>query len=152
MISYYRMSCYNYTVPSSPPRDVTVESHNPASLMLSWRPPPQRERNGPIIGYVVQYTRVGSNDTISVNVTSGSTHTISGLVAYVNYSVIVAAMTVNGTGPFSDHPVVGRSGEDCELVCLLCINYVIDNIISRELLYILKCVPEMIFEFKKDRD
>ena len=46
--------------------------------------------------------------------TSVRTVTISELAPYVNYSVIVDAMTVNGTGPFSD-PVVGRSGEDCEL-------------------------------------
>ena len=108
------MSCYNSTVPSLSPRNVMVESYNPASLMVSWRPPPARHRNGPIAGHVIQYTRVGSSDMISVNVTSGTTHTISGLVAYVNYSVIVAAMTVNGTGPFSDPPVVGRSGEDGE--------------------------------------
>ena len=50
-----------------------------------------------------------------VNVTNGTTHILSGLVAYVNYSVIVAAMTVNGTGPFSDPPVVERSGEDSKL-------------------------------------
>ena len=109
------MSCYNSTVPSSPPQDVMVDSHNPASLMVSWKLPPKRNHNGPITGHVIQYTRVGSSDMMSVNVTSGTTHTISGLVAYVNYSVIVAAMTVNGTGPFSDPPVVGRSGEDGEL-------------------------------------
>ena len=109
------MSCYNSTVPSSPPRNVMVESYNPASLMVSWRPPLARHRNGPITGHVIQYTRVGSSDMISVNVTSGTTHTISGLVAYVNYSVTVAAMTVNGTGPFNDPPVVGRSGENGEL-------------------------------------
>ena len=51
---------------------------------------------------------------MSMNVTSGTTHTISGLITYVNYSVIVAAMTINGTGPFSDPPVVGMSGEDGE--------------------------------------
>ena len=113
------MSCYNSTVPSSPPRDVMVESHNPASLNVSWRVPVQRDRNGPITSYVIQYTRVGSSDMMSMSVTgetNGTTvMTISGLVAYVNYSVIVAAMTVNGTGPFSDPPVVGRSGEDGEL-------------------------------------
>ena len=109
------MSCYNSTVPSSPPRDVMVESHNPASLNVSWDPPVRRDRNGPITGHVIQYTRFGSSDIMSVNVTSGTTRIISGLVAYVNYSVIVAAMTVNGTGPFSDPPVVGRSGEDGEL-------------------------------------
>ena len=109
------MSCYNSTVPSSPPQDFMVESYNPASLMVSWQPPLEIDRNGPIIGYVIQYTRVGSSDMMSVNVTNGTTHTISGLVAYVNYSVIVAAMTVNGTGPFSNPPVVGRSGENGEL-------------------------------------
>ena len=92
-----------------------VESHNPASLMVSWRPPGQRHRNGDITDYMINYTRVGSSDMMSVNVTSGTTRTISGLVAYVNYSVVVAAMTVNGTGPFSDPPVVGRSGKDGEL-------------------------------------
>ena len=108
------MSCYNSTVPSSPPRDVIVESYNPASLQVSLQPPLERSRNGPITGYVIQYTRVESSDMMNEIVTSGTTHTISGLVAYVNYSVIVAAMTVNGTGPFSDPPVVGRSGEDSE--------------------------------------
>ena len=73
-----------------------MESHNPASLKVSWQLPPNRDRNGPITGHVIQYARVGSSDMMSVNVTSGTTHTISGLVAYVNYSVIVAAMTVNG--------------------------------------------------------
>ena len=107
------MSCYNSTVPSSPPRDVMVESHNPASLMVSWDPPMRRDRNGDITGYVIQYTVVGSSDMMNMNVV-GDTRliTIPELVAYVNYSVIVAAMTVNGTGPFSDPPVVGRTGED----------------------------------------
>ena len=103
--------CYNSTAPSSPPLNVMVESHNIASLNVSWQPPIARNRNGPNT-YVIQYTEFESNDMTSVNVTSETTHTISGLVAYVDYSVIVAAMTVNGTGPFSDPPVVGRSGED----------------------------------------
>ena len=111
------MSCYNSTVPSLSPRDVMVESHNPGSLMVSWRPPFQGYRNGPITGYTINYTRVGSSDVMSINVTgpNGRTVTISELAPYVNYSVAVAAMTVNGTGPFSDPPVVRRSGEDSEL-------------------------------------
>ena len=93
-----------------------MESHNPASLNVSWLPPVQRNRNGPITGFVIQYTRVGSSDMMSVNVNSGTTHTISGLVVVTEYSVTVAAMTVNGTGPFSDPPVVGRSGEYGEII------------------------------------
>ena len=110
------MSCYyTATVPSSQPLRIIVEAYDPASLLVIFQQPPLIDHNGPITGYMVKYTRVGSSDMMSMNVTSGTTHTISGLVAYVNYSVIVAAMTVNGTGPFSDPPVVGRSGEDSEL-------------------------------------
>ena len=111
------MSCYNSTVPSSPPQNVMVISVNPASLMVSWEIPSTINYNGPIIGHVIRYTRDGTSDIMNVN--SGTTHTISGLVAFVNYSVTVATVNVNGTGPFSD-PVVGRSGEDSELNYLYC--------------------------------
>ena len=114
IISCQRMSCYNSTVPSSPPQNVMGTSVNPASLMVSWQPPLMIDHNGPIT-YMIQYTRVGTSDMMNVNVNSGTTqYTISGLVAYVDYSVIVAAVNVNGTGTFSNR-VVGRSGEDGEL-------------------------------------
>ena len=106
------MSCYNFTVPSSPPQNVMVTSVNPASLMVSWDPPPPIDHNGPIT-YMIQYTRDGTSDMMNVN--SGTMERISGLVAFVEYSVTVAARTVNGTGPFSNPPVVERSGEDSEL-------------------------------------
>ena len=108
------MSCYNSTVPSSPPQNVMVTSVNPASLMVSWDPPPMIDHNGPIT-YRIQYTRAGTSDMMSVNVNNGTTYTISGLVAFVDYSIIVAARTVNGTGPISGPPVVQRSGEDSKL-------------------------------------
>ena len=110
----------NSTDPSSPPRDVLVESYNPASLNVSWQPPSEIDHNGPITGYVINYTRIESRDMMSVNVNDSHRHILLELVAYVNYSVIVAAMTVNGTGPFSDPPMVVRSGEDGELNQLHC--------------------------------
>ena len=106
------MLYYNSTVPSSPPQNVTVTSVNPASLRVSWQLPSTINYNGPITGHVIRYTRDGTSDMMNVN--SGTTHTISGLVPFVDYSVTVAARTVNGTGPFSN-PVVQRSGEDSEL-------------------------------------
>jgi len=87
-----------------------VTSVNPASLRVSWKPLPIIHHNGPLTGHVIQYTRVGSSDMMSVNVTSGTMYTISRLVAYSNYSVRVAAMNFNGTGNFSN-PVVGISGK-----------------------------------------
>ena len=81
----------------------------PASLMVSWQPPLEINHNGMITGYVINYTKVDSNVTTSVKVTDGTTHTLSGLVPLVNYSVVMAALNVNGTGSFSI-PVVGMSG------------------------------------------
>ena len=106
------MSCYNSAVPSSPPQNVTVTSVNPASLRVLWQLPSTINYNGPIAGHVIRYTLGGTSELR--NVTSGTTHTISGLVAFVDYSVTVAVVNVNGTGNFSN-PVVGKSGEDSEL-------------------------------------
>ena len=106
------MSCYKSTVPSSPPQNVMVTNVNPASLRVSWQLPSTINYNRPITGHVIWYTRGGTSDMRNVN--SGTTHTISGLVAFVNYSVTVAAVNINGTGPFSS-AMVGRSGEDSEL-------------------------------------
>ena len=100
-----------FTVPSSPPQNVMVTTVNPASLMVSWQPPPVKDLNGPLTGHVIQYNRVGSSDMMNDVVTSGTTHTISGVVAYSNYSVKVTAVNDQGTGPFSN-PVVQVSGED----------------------------------------
>ena len=102
-----------------------VTSVNPAALRVTWQPPPQIAHNGPITGYVIQYTRVGSNDMMmSVNVDSGiEQYNISELIAYVNYTVMVAARNSNGTGNNSD-PLVVRSGQNCELsIQLLVINF-----------------------------
>ena len=86
---------------------------NPASLNVSWQPPPDIDHNGVITGYVIWYTRVGSLSDITTieTVTNKITYTISGLVADVDYSVMVASLNINGTGPFSD-PVVERSGDN----------------------------------------
>ena len=72
---------------------------------------------GPITGYVIQYARVGSDDNMILNVPNGTALTISGLFACVEYSVTMAAVNVEGTGPFSK-PVTAISGEDSELNCV----------------------------------
>ena len=116
IISENVMLCmYVPTVPSLPPQNVTVTSTDPASLRVTWQLPSEIiYHNGPIIGHVIQYRRVESNDMMmNMIVDSGTTHTISGLVACTKYSVRVAAKTINGTGPFSEPElqVSGRNGE-----------------------------------------
>ena len=75
----------------------------------------EKNCNGAITGYVIQYGRVGSDDKMIMNVSNGTTSpTIAGLFASVKYSVTVAAVNVKGTGPFSNL-VQATSGEDSEL-------------------------------------
>ena len=121
-------SCmYNPTVPSIPPQNVMVTSTDPASLRVQWQLPSEIYHNIPITGHVIQYARIKSNDVMTKNVDSGTTHTIAGLVACTEYSIRVAAKTVNATGPFSKSELQ-VSGEDSEFnkycICMFAIFYV----------------------------
>ena len=79
---------------------------DPAMLSVRYRPPESRLRNGGVTRYVIRYTRVDSG--VSQMITFQSDYNglrisvIPGLVAFTNYSVEVAAVNDNGTGPFSD--------------------------------------------------
>ena len=90
---------------------------DPAMLSVRYRPPPASSRNGDVTGYVIRYTRVGSGISQVITISDSSrglrTSVIPALVAFVNYSGEVAAVNVNGTGPFSD-VVYGLSGQDSE--------------------------------------
>ena len=99
---------FTCAVPSSPPGNVTVIHVNSNKLKVSFNPPPIIDHNGQLTGYVIQYNRVGSGDIKSVT-TKYTTMSIS-LSRLANYSVTVAAMNVNGTGPFSDPVVVQPPG------------------------------------------
>ena len=111
IISCQGMSCYNSTVPSSPPLNVMVESNNQTSLNVSWQSPLEIDRNGPITGYVINYTRDESSDHVMIVNVTGTAYTISGLVTFAEYSVRVAAVNINGTGPLSV-AVTGKPGGD----------------------------------------
>ena len=94
-----------------------VTSVDPSSLMVSWQPPPEIDHNGVITGYVIEYTRRtgGPSDMVTVNSGTMTTHTIRNLDAFVEYSVMVAAITSRGTGP-SSGTVVQTSGQDSKCV------------------------------------
>ena len=104
IISCQRMSYYNSTGPSRPPQNVMVMKVHPGSLCISWQPPPPIDRNGPITGYHIRYIMVSSNTSMNENVTNRTMFTISNLFSFANYSIRVAAMTINGTGVYT--PVV----------------------------------------------
>ena len=116
--NWQRMSCFNPIAPDLAPRNVTVNSGNPGSLNITWLPPEEIGQNGPITAYEIQYTVVGSNETMIEAVTSRNMFILTGLFPFVNYSIEIAAVTVNGTGPYSN-ATIGESGHEgkCIYVC-----------------------------------
>ena len=91
-----------------------VESIDPAALRVSWQLHSEVNHNEPVTGHVIHYFKDGSQDIKSIDVASDSSFTISGLIACAKYSVRVAAVSDNRTGPFSES-VIQVSGEDSEL-------------------------------------
>ena len=77
-------------------------------VSLRWREVPCFQQNGPITGYVVRYYTTCSTDRDvrqkSV-VTTGDI--IDGLTPNTEYVFQVAAVNVNGTGPFSEPVTLG---------------------------------------------
>ena len=67
---------------------------------MTWVPPPKGQQNGEIVSYEVEYGDEGSNSTVA-NTTRGMSYTAEDLTTDRVYQFIVAANTVNGTGPFS---------------------------------------------------
>ena len=96
-LTYFK---YVFAVPGAPPQSVAVSSISSYSIKVSWGKVLCDQRNGEITGYQVNYTSVSDDEIVTV--TGNETNvTLSDLQPYTDYSISVAAMTVNGTGPFS---------------------------------------------------
>ena len=111
--------------PSSPPQSVTVMAVDPSSLRVTWQQPPEIDHNGPLTGYQIRYGQVGrSTSTVS---TSSTSYTLTGLTTYVQYTVQVAAVNSDGTGPFSSS-LTSLSGQDSMLFYSV-VKYLVDFIV-----------------------
>ena len=84
-------------------------SVQPTEVSLRWKEVPCFQQNGPITGYVVRnYATCGANRDVQWNksvVTTGDV--IDGLTPNTEYIFQVAAVNVNGTGPFSEPITLG---------------------------------------------
>ncbi len=74
------------------------------SVLVSWEPPPRRNRNGVITSYRLNFTSdaefaIGGSRDVNA---PDTTMMIDGLEEFVEYNFVVAALTSEGIGPFSN--------------------------------------------------
>ena len=85
------------------PVNLTVETAGPNELDVSWERPEEININGELRFYIIQYQIVdqanSTNMTVNVSGNTLST-TLEGLNNFTNYTVSVAAYTID-TGPFT---------------------------------------------------
>ena len=74
-------------------------------IILHWEPPFPGKRNGIIIGYVVNVTRMNNGEILQLMSTTNSI-TVSSLSAFTVYICTIAANTSVGRGLFSDEITV----------------------------------------------
>ena len=89
----------HYTVPSASPNNVIVVAVTSTTIQVTWDPLPADQENGIILHYAVTVMVEQDYAVFTLNVTSTFT-TISNLHPAYNYSIVVAAVTIN-IGPSS---------------------------------------------------
>ena len=102
------------TAPSGPPQSVMMSSVTSSSITVQWGRVSCIDRNSEITGYTVRYGQTGSTTTVmeSVSGTSDSDRmfTASGLIPRTSYTFEVAAVSSEGSGPFSTGTTVETPG------------------------------------------
>uniref|UniRef100_A0A1L8DK65 Putative axon guidance receptor dscam n=1 Tax=Nyssomyia neivai TaxID=330878 RepID=A0A1L8DK65_9DIPT len=95
-----KVKTYSST-PSEPPHNVSLEATSSTSVTISWEPPPEDKRNGQITGYKIRYRKMKK---LQVETTPGNVrhYELRNLEKNSAYQIKIAAMTVNGSGPFTE--------------------------------------------------
>ena len=71
------------------------------SAVLSWEAPPPEDRNGIVVGYAINVTKVQSGERMEL-FSNSTTLTVHNLQPYTLYLCVSAAVTNAGRGPVSD--------------------------------------------------
>lgn len=97
-------------VPSGPPTRPVSSDVTSTSFTLMWQPPPLQTHNGIITHYKLQLENTRTSVAHFITVHSSSlSHNVVDLSPYTSYECSVAALTVNGTGPYSSEHSVQTS-------------------------------------------
>ena len=99
-------------IPSSSPGVPTASIRRSTSITLTWTEIDVSERNGVITSYKINYGE-GTNRNITISTQSNATtHLITGLKPFTQYTFTVGGVNSDGTGPFSNASKIVRTAED----------------------------------------
>ncbi len=109
------MSYIFLTAPSGSPGVPTASIVMSTSITLTWTEIDVSERNGVITSYIIQYGE-GTNRNILINTQSNATtHLITGLKPFTQYTFTVAGVNSVNTGPFSSASSSITTSQDSKL-------------------------------------
>ena len=98
--------------------EVKVEILESSSVSITWKPIPERFRNGIIKGYHIEYHPGEENKTAvpKVNVLNENFtfHILKSLRKFTTYTIKMAAYTKAGIGPLSSKTF--KTSDDCKSV------------------------------------
>ena len=95
------------TGPSAAPDGFAVVSMDSSSVTLTWVNLTCMDQNGPISGYVIEYTPDGG---MASTILLTGNNQLTGLTACTNYTLRIAAQNDAGTGDFSSPLSVVTNG------------------------------------------
>ena len=87
-------------MPSGPPQKISQVSVTSTVIRLIWELPLPENQNGDIIGYSVEISALEISET-NVHFVVGEELELTGLRPFTTYSVVIAAQTAIGIGPYS---------------------------------------------------
>ncbi|KAF8763513.1 Netrin receptor DCC like protein [Argiope bruennichi] len=92
--------------PSATPQNVSLEPASSSSIIIRWEPPPKEFQNGIITGYKIRVKKKNGNGETYTTDGSRRLYALVDLEKGAQYMVKIAALTVNGTGPFTEWKTV----------------------------------------------
>ena len=95
-------------MPSASPDDVVAVGISSRQLFVSWSEVPDVDQNGIIFRYEVEFKPTVSQSSGDISVFATDSHDITfvGLEIFTQYAVRVRALTIVGSGPYSDEILV----------------------------------------------
>ena len=84
------------------------------SIFIGWSAPDLWKRNGIITHYIIEWEETGNLTTLNYsvpnptfNTTNRLSYNFTGMRPFTTYNFRIAAVNINGTGPFSNNTKIG---------------------------------------------